>query len=157
MPLAGLGSLCRLKAANISVLHLLGVKYEPRRSLIMNAEAKRFFAKMPETLPLYESIEAVLLSFHDVKFKVHKTQISFYAKRLFAAVWLPIRPMKNRPDNYIILTLALHHRIDSPRIAEVLEPYPRRWTHHIIISDSSEIDPELKSWIDQAYQFARSR
>lgn len=65
----------------------------------MNAEARQFFAKMPETLPLYESIEAVLLSFHEVKFKVHKTQISFYAKRLFAAVWLPIRPMKNRPDH----------------------------------------------------------
>lgn len=123
----------------------------------MSAEVTQFFTKMPQTLPLYETVEAVLMSFPDVKMKVHKTQISFYAKRLFAAVWLPLRIMKNRPDNYIVLTLALHDRIDSPRIVEVVQPYPQRWTHHIIVSNSTEIDEELKSWIYQAYQSALGR
>ena len=37
------------------------------------------------------------------------------------------------------------------------EPYPGRWTVHIPIFDSKEIDKELLSWIQEAYLFAESK
>ena len=45
--------------------------------------------------------------------------------------------------------------VDSPRIAVKCEPYPGRWTHHIVLASADEIDAELLAWIDRAHQFAQ--
>lgn len=37
------------------------------------------------------------------------------------------------------------------------EPYPNRWTHHILISDTEEIDEELLGWIKEAADFSNSK
>ena len=37
------------------------------------------------------------------------------------------------------------------------EPYPGRWTVHIPLFDSKEIDKEILSWIKEAYLFAESK
>jgi len=124
----------------------------------MDIETGLFFDKMPQALPLYKMFaEKVLAVYPDVQIKIHKSQISFSNKYQFAFVWLPIRKMKNRPDIYIIVSFGLSYRLDSPRIVEVTEPYPNRWTHHVIIQDKNEIDLELVNWIKEAYQFAMSK
>ncbi|MEO1814497.1 MAG: DUF5655 domain-containing protein [Acetobacterium sp.] len=124
----------------------------------MDIETGLFFAKMPQALPLYKMFaEKVLAEYPDVRIKIHKSQISFSNKHQFAFVWLPIRTMKNRPDIYIIVSFGLSYRLESPRIVEVAEPYPNRWTHHVIIQDKNEIDLELVNWIKEAYQFAMSK
>ncbi len=51
-------------------------------------------------------------------------------------------------------TFGLGHRIQSPRIVESVEPYPNRWTHHVIIQSHSDIDEEIMDWLNQAYLFA---
>ena len=95
-----------------------------------------FFDKMPQALPLYKMFaEKVLAEYPDVQIKIQKSQISFSNKHQFAFVWLPIRKMKNRPDIYIIVSFGLPYCLDSPRIIESTEPYPNRWTHHVIIQD----------------------
>ena len=44
--------------------------------------------------------------------------------------------------------------LDSARVAVKTEPYPGRWTHHIVVSRPEELDPELYSWIRASYDFA---
>lgn len=112
-----------------------------------------------EALPLYERFEEKVLSgISDVNIRVQKTQISFSNKRLFACVsFLPVRKAKDRPKSYIVVTFGLSHRVESPRIDVATEPYPNRWTHHVLISEPEEIDDELMAWVKEAGEFAENK
>ena len=121
----------------------------------MQNDVDLFFDRMPQALPLYQSFaEKALAEYPDAQIKVQKSQIAFYDKHNFAFVWLPIRRMKNRPEIYIIVSFVLSYRLDSPRIIESTEPYPNRWTHHVIVQDQNEIDTELMDWMKEAHDFA---
>ncbi|MEH2960318.1 DUF5655 domain-containing protein [Candidatus Merdisoma sp. JLR.KK006] len=121
----------------------------------MNQDILLFFDKHPEALPLYEALEErILAEIRDVKIKVQKTQITFSNKRNFAFVsFLPVRKAGERPDIYIAVTFGLSYRKESPRIDAATEPYPNRWTHHMLISRTEEIDDELMGWIEEAAVF----
>ena len=122
----------------------------------MDEQVLLFFDKTPDTLPLYAELEKrILAEFPDTRIKVQKTQISFYNRHLFACVsFARVRKKTERPDSYIVVTFGLNRRVDSPRIDIATEPYPNRWTHHVLISDLSEIDDELMGWIREAAEFS---
>lgn len=117
-----------------------------------------FFDGHMEALPLYAAFAAQIEQFGDVTVRVQKTQITFSNRRNFAFVsFLPARKAKDRPENYITVTFGLDHRVDSPRIDIATEPYPNRWTHHILISSAEELDNELMGWIKEAYDFSAGK
>ena len=89
--------------------------------------------------------------------RVQKSQISFYGRHLFAAASLPVRRKKSWPEHCIVVTIGLSHQLESPRVAVAVEPYPGRWTHHVLISDEEQIDSELLGWLREAYEFAESK
>lgn len=122
----------------------------------MNKDVLYFFDKKPEALSLYEFFEQKVLSeIGPVSIKVQKTQIAFSNKHNFAFVsFIPVRKAKDRPPNYLVITFGLEHRVESPRIDAVTEPYPNRWTHHVLIQTSEEIDEELMDWIKEASRFS---
>ena len=45
----------------------------------------------------------------------------------------------------------------SPRIDIATEPYPNRWTHHVVVHKEEEIDEELIGWIKEAAAFAETK
>lgn len=51
-------------------------------------------------------------------------------------------------------TFGLGYHLESLRIDAASEPYPNRWTHHVLISEEKEIDEELMGWIKEAGAFA---
>lgn len=122
----------------------------------MDEQVLLFFDKVPDALPLYAELERrILAEYPDTRIKVQKTQISFYNRHLFACVsFAKVRKKADRPDSYIVVTFGLEHRVDSPRIDIATEPYPNQWTHHVLISDLSEIDDELMGWIREAAEFS---
>lgn len=124
---------------------------------MMDPDVLFFFDTKPGALPLYEALEQRLLSeLGEIRIKVQKTQISFSNRRNFAFVsLLPVR--KGRPENYITVTIGLDHRLESPRIDAAVEPYPNRWTHHILVSAPEEIDDELMAWIKEAAAFSAAK
>ena len=90
--------------------------------------------------------------------KVQKTQISFSNRHNFAFVsFLPARRAKDRPETYITVTFGLRYKKESPRIDAASEPYPNRWTHHMLISSEEEIDNELMGWIKEAAAFSAGK
>lgn len=125
----------------------------------MNQELVMFFNKNPEALPLYETFEEkVLREIEDVSIRVQKTQISFSNTHLFAAVsFLPVRKAKDRPKAYIVVTFGLGYKKESPRIDAASEPYPGRWTHHMMVTEEEEIDQELMGWVKEAAVFAAEK
>ena len=125
----------------------------------MDPDILFFFDKHPGALPLYQTWESrILAEVEHVTVKVQKTQITFANRRQFACVsLLPARRAKDRPEDYITVTLGLNRRLDSPRVDKVSEPYPGRWTHHLLIASPEEIDGELMGWAREAAAFAESK
>lgn len=122
----------------------------------MNSEVLYFFDGHMGALPFYEKFETRLLEeIKNVRMKVQKSQISFYNKHLFACIsFARIRKKKDCPENYMVVTFGLDHKKESPRIESASEPYPNRWTHHVLVADTEEIDDELMGWIKEAAAFS---
>lgn len=119
----------------------------------MTADELMFFNAMPGALPLYEILRNNLLTeYPDTVLKVQKSQITFKARYGYAFVSL--RRMKGCPAVFMIVSFGLSHRLDSPRIAAAVEPYPNRWTHHTIVSEAGQLDSELMGWLREAHDFA---
>lgn len=117
-----------------------------------------FFDERPLELTLYEALfQRMDAAFPDISVKVQKSQISFYGKHLFAAVSLPIRRRKGWPDHCILVTFGLSNPLYSARIAVAVEPYPNRWTHHVVVSEESQLDTELFDWLREAYEFSENK
>ena len=119
----------------------------------MTADELMFFSPMPDALPLYEILcDRLRAECPDTILKVQQSQITFKARYGFAFVSL--RRMKGCPEVFLIVTFGLSHRLDSPRIAAAVEPYPNRWTHHTIVSEPDQLDGELMGWLREAHAFA---
>ena len=117
-----------------------------------------FFDGKPAELALYQALErAMEARFPEASVKVQKSQISFYHRHLFAAASLPLRRRKEWPRECLLVTFGLSHRLSSPRIAVAVEPYPNRWTHHVVMAREEEIDGELLDWLAEAYDFAAAK
>ena len=125
----------------------------------LSADELFFFDAHPLALPLYEQLRGRILDIApSVWIEVKKTQISFYNRYMFAAVsFAPVRRAKERPDPFLTVTFGLSYRKESARIDVAVEPYPNRWTHHVMIGSVEEVDDELLSWIREAAEFAANK
>ena len=132
---------------------------EKQSGYMISGDELFFFDEKPAALPLYEAFAKRLLAVIDnVTVKVRKTQISFSNKYNFAFVsLLPVRKAKVRPEIWITVTFGLRYKKESPRIDVASEPYPNRWTHHMLISAADEIDDELMEWIKEAAAFSAGK
>ncbi len=124
-----------------------------------NQDAILFFMGHQTALPLYEAFaEKLAEQFPDTKMKVQKTQITFSNRHVYACIsFLRVKKKAELPDGYFVLTLGLPYPLESGRVAVKTEPYPGRWTTHILISQLSDLDEELFSWVEQAYLFLQTK
>ncbi len=122
------------------------------------ADVLAFFSGKPLEMELYNTLFRRMEEiFSDASVKVQKSQLSFYGRHLFSAVSLPLRRKKNWPEHCIVVTIGLSHPLESPRTAVSMEPYPGRWTNHVLISEAAQIDEELMEWLKEAWVFAESK
>ena len=122
------------------------------------ADVLFFFDGKPLEHSLYEALFQQLDAvFPDTFVKVQKSQISFYAPRLFAAASLPVHRKKDWPRECLVVTIGLARPLNSPRAAVSVEPYPGRWTNHILVTRPEELDSELMEWLREAHDFALSK
>ena len=122
----------------------------------LDADALIFFDQHMDILPLYQAFEELLFdSFPVVNKRVQKTQITFSNRHVFACVsFARVKRKAELPMRFIVITIGLPAPLDSERVAVKTEPYPGRWTHHIVVNKPEELDEELLSWVREAYDFA---
>lgn len=125
----------------------------------MDISTLMFFDGHAEALELYRCFETILYkSFPMVNKRVQKTQITFTNRHVFVCVsFARVKKKALLPPGYMVITIGLPGPLDSARVAVKSEPYPNRWTHHIVVSKAEELDEELMSWIREAYDFADSK
>lgn len=124
-----------------------------------NLEALSFFEGKPDALSLYEAFKKQVLRLaQPITIKTGKTQITFSNRHIFACVsMMRLRKKKELPSEYIVVTFGLGRREISPRIEAAAEPYPNRWTHHVLVEKPDDIDEELLGWIREAYAFSANK
>ena len=117
-----------------------------------------FFNDMPQMFPVYAKLREELdRAGLDCTAKVGKTQITLRNRYVFAGVSLPWRKVKGWPEVYLLVSFGLSYRKEDPRIALATEPYPNRWTHHVVVSREEEVDGQLLGWLREARDFARCK
>ena len=117
-----------------------------------------YFDGHPLELALYQAFFGALdARLPQARVRIQKSQISFYGRHLFAAASIPVRRKKDWPKNCLLVTFGLGQRLDSPRIAVAVEPYPGRWTHHLMIGSTEELDDEVLEWLREAAAFAETK
>ena len=112
------------------------------------------FKRDKEAISLYNNCEDLLLSLPGVKRRIHKTQVTFSVKRGFAWVWPPVRKVSGRPEHYIVVSFISTNRIDDMNIEQSYEPYPNRFTNHVIFHDKCQFEGILRDWLKMAHYLA---
>ena len=123
----------------------------------MTQDELQFFAIHGAALPIYTELRSrVFAQWPDVEVRVARTQITFKARYGFAFV--STRRMGRRcPEVFIIVSFGLGREVRSERIFAASEPYPNRWTHHVIVASPDEVDGELMGWLAEAHDFALNK
>ncbi len=118
-----------------------------------------FFHNQSASLPIYEAFADELFRLYpDTKIKVQKSQITYSNRHIYACVsFVKVKKKAELPPAYFVLTLGLSYPLESCRVAVKTEPYPGRWTTHIVVGAKEELDSELFSWIEQAHDFAQNK
>lgn len=121
-----------------------------------NTEAA-FFKGKPDELALYTHIKRYIGSLGPVETKVTKSQIAFSRGRQFAWIWFPMSWDTRRPPHSLVLSFSLGKEIRDPQVVEVVQPYPGRFMHHVIIGRDTDFSAMAKHWLADAYKFAGSK
>lgn len=122
------------------------------------ADVLAYFGEHARELELYGALVRRLAeAVPDTAVKVQKSQISFYGRRLYGAASVPVRRKKGWPPDCLMVTVGLARCEPSPRVTVATEPYPGRWTHHILVTREDEIDAQLLDWLHEAYEFSETK
>lgn len=111
-----------------------------------------FFAGHEESRPLFEALRHAIEALGPIEYVVSKSQIAFYAvghKSAVARVWLPTQYLQRGAP--LVLTLGFRYRDPSPRWKEIVEPQPGRFTHHLELWALTDIDADVRRWLQAAY------
>lgn len=123
-----------------------------------DAELVRLFSPAPEMLPVYKVLEDRLVEkcepLGPLVIRVQKTQVTFSNRYNFACASLPVRRRHDWPKPCLMVTFGLGRRLDHPRVVVATEPYPNRWTHHVLVTCPEDVDDELMGWLLAAYDFS---
>ena len=124
----------------------------------MTAGVLAFLNGHPGRIALFEAYERAVLACGESEMAVTKSQISWGNPYKFAFFSLPSWLGKARREaGCAVATFGLNRRVDHPRIFQAMEPYPGRWTHHVILAGPEDVDGVLRSWLAEAYAFAQAK
>ena len=95
---------------------------------------------------IYDALLAAACSFGPVEEDAKKTSIHLNRKTAFAGV--------QTRRNYLLLTVKSDAPVDSERVFKTEKTSANRWHAEVKLSDPSEVDSELKGWLENAYRIS---
>jgi len=125
--------------------------------VMINKEVEAFFSGNPVTKALFMAVERKIRAIGPAIITVGKTQISFATRTQFAWVWMPQPTGRKRPMHSLVLSFGCGRKIEHEQIVEAIEPYPGRWTHHVIIAEAADLTADVDDWLREAYRFSETR
>jgi hypothetical protein len=110
-----------------------------------------YFAGWEEARALFDALRDAVAALGAIELRVTKSQVAFRTSqgKAFAWAWIPGRILRGRTAP-LVLTLPLRHRDPSPRWKQIVEPAPGRFTHHLELYTTGDIDDEVRAWLREA-------
>lgn len=97
-----------------------------------------------KALGLARKLIAAVKALGDVQVVPQKTRLVFVARVRFAGL-VPRR-------DHVVATFALQRELKNSRIERVIDYGPRWQAHQIRIRSIEDIDPILRSWLEESYR-----
>lgn len=110
-----------------------------------------FFSGHEDSRPIFEALRKAIEDLGLAEIRVTKSQVAFCRKRAFARAWIPDQYLHGQHAP-LVLTLGFRHRDASPRWKEIVEPKPERFTHHLELYSTADIDDEVRAWLRAAWE-----
>lgn len=110
---------------------------------------EELFAGFPEGLAILRSVQQAVATIGETSLAVTKSQVAFRRRKAFAYVWRPGRYVHS--DVPAVLSIALPHEVRGDRFKEVVHPSTNVWMHHIELHAPSQIDDQVRGWLEEAY------
>jgi len=107
----------------------------------------------PLSRALFDAVRAMVESLGDAEMRVTKSEVAFARRTTFALTWMPEQYLR-RPAAPLVLTLSLLRRDPSPRFKQIVEPRPGRFTHHLELYSTKDLDDEVLRWLREAWEQA---
>jgi hypothetical protein len=102
-----------------------------------------FFGDRREQRQLYEALLGVVRRFGPLTVNANKSRISFQGRVRFAT-------LARVTQTGLVCTFWLKREVVSPRIARVDLYAPSNYVHQFRLTDVSELDDEVASWLHDA-------
>ena len=112
-----------------------------------------FFAGQDSSRQIFEAVRGAIEAIGPTTLRISKSQVSFRRRKAFAVVWMPGQYLRGRVAP-LVLTLSFRSRDGSRRWKEIVEPAPGRFTHHLELYSTADIDDEVRGWLQEAWKAA---
>jgi len=112
-----------------------------------------FFDGHSESQGLFEALRLAIALLGPVELRVTKSQIAFRRRKAFAWTWVPVKYLRGKVAP-LVLTLSFPRRDSSRRWKEIVAPAKGRYTHHLELFSPQDIDGEVTSWLQEAWEAA---
>ena len=123
----------------------------------MTADVLAFLEGDPGRVTLFEAVEKAIAALGPSEYRVSKSQIAWKNPLNFAFVSLPQRWYPRWSESALLLTFGLGRRVEGDEIFRAVEPYPGRWTHHVILNRPEDLDGAVRAWLAEAYDFSQAK
>ena len=112
-----------------------------------------YFGQQAESRAIFDVLWELVEGLDGVTLQVTKSQVAFRRRTAFAWAWMPGQYLR-RSSAPLVLTIGLRRRDPSPRWKQVVEPAPGRFTHHLELYASEDLDDEVRQWLQEAWEQA---
>jgi len=120
---------------------------------MLNLTVDEFFVGQAESRRIFDALNDAIHALGPVQVNVTKSQVAFRKQRAFAWAWMPGTYLRGKHAP-LVLTVSLHRHDGSPRWKEIVEPRPGRFTHHLELYSTTDIDDEVRTWLQEAWATA---
>lgn len=108
---------------------------------------EEYFDSSPLGLAVFGRLaEFLAASYSEVTARASTSQVAFRRRRGFAYLWRPAQYLRG-PAAEVVLSIALHDALSSPRFKEIAHPARDVWMHHLEIRSVAEVDAEVEQWL----------
>ena len=112
-----------------------------------------FFAGQEDSRQIFDTLRRSVEAQGLAQVRVTKSQVAFRRRRAFAWAWMPGAYLRGKHAP-LVLTLSLPRQDASPRWKQVVEPAAGRFTHHLELYSTADVDDEVRAWLAEAWAAA---
>ena len=113
-----------------------------------------YLASKPASRQLLDALTELLARIGPAEVRVSKSQVAFRRRLAFAWAWCPGQYRQGRGAP-LVLSIALRRRDPSSRWKQVVEPAPGRFMHHLELVQASDLDDQVRTWLQEAWDLAQ--